>query len=565
MKSEIEIFIDDKKIICQQGKTILEAALENGIEIPTLCFHSDLGIKASCRICAVKVEGKKNFYMACSTVAENGMKITTDSLEIRKSRKTNLELIFSQHCEECGDCVSRFDCRLLDLADKYGAKITRFQDRKKKFPVYKFGPALIFDSSKCIDCRNCIEVCDKQGVEFLKIKKKGNFFQVCPSKEKNKNCVYCGQCIIHCPAGAFEAVGEFEEIEKPFKKKNKKIIFQFAPSIRTTIGEEFGFEPGLDITGKLVAGIKKLGANKVFDVSVGADFTTMEEGSELIERMNGFGKLPLITSCCPAWVRFVEIYFPEFIPNLASTRPPHVILGGLVKTFWAKKENIKPKNIIVVSIMPCVSKKYEIKRKELKIGDFFPVDFVLTTRELSRLFLKNKINLKKIEPQGPDSPFSEPSGSGLIYGASGGVMESALRLVCMDLTGIILPEIDYGKSGSLKEAEVKIGNKKIRIAVANGLGAGRKILEKLKNNPGLYDYIEVMACPGGCIGGGGQPLPTEEKLRTKRVEGLRSADKNKIIRTAGKNPVVKEIYENFLNSKEIVKKICHTGYSRKKK
>jgi iron-only hydrogenase group A len=564
----IQITINGKKIKAEEGQAILEVAEDNGIEIPALCYHSDLEIQSSCRLCLVEIKGKKGLHTSCSTKAEQGMEIVTESPEIEKARKINLELIFSQHREECYDCIWNFNCQLLKLAKKYNLKITRFRDRKEKYPVYQFGPSVIFDSSKCIDCRNCVDVCKKQGVNFLEIRKKGHQFQIVPTEDKNKDCIYCGQCIVHCPVGAFEAVGEFEDVEKPLQDKNKIVIVQFAPSIRSSIGEEFNLPPGSIVTGKLVAGLRKLGFNKVFDVSVGADVTTVEEANELIERIEGKKVLPMFTSCCPAWVKFLEFNYPEFIPNLTSVRSPHIILGGLIKTFWAGKENIDPKNITVVSIMPCVSKKYEIKRSELKVNGLDPVDYVLTTRELAFLFSKHDIDLKGIKPEKADDPLGSPTGAGVIYGASGGVMESALRTAYEKITNKKLPKVEFEQMRGLegiKKASVKINGRKIRTAVVNGTGNARVVLEELKKNPKLYDYVEVMACFGGCIGGGGQPVPANSKIRKERAEGLYRIDTKKEVRSAHENPVIKEVYKEFLNNKEIIHNICHTKYSQKKR
>ncbi|NQV00754.1 MAG: (2Fe-2S)-binding protein [Parcubacteria group bacterium] len=564
---KIQVIIDSKKIDCLEGQTILKVAWKNKIKIPALCYHSDLKIKANCRMCLVEIKGKKGLYTSCSTRVEPDMEVTTESAKINRARKINLELIFAQHCEECDDCIWDFNCQLLKLADKYGVDKARFPNRKKGYPVYQFGPSLIFDSSKCIDCRNCVDVCHQQGVDFLKIKEKGHLFQVVPTKNEKKDCIYCGQCIVHCPVGAFEAVGEFEDVEKPLQDKNKVVVFQFAPAIRTSIGEEFDLPRGSIMTEQLVAGIKKLGVDKVFDTCVGADFTTTEEANEFAEKLEK-GTTPCLTSCCPAWVKFVEFNYPEFIPNLATTRSPQVILGGLIKTYWAKKENIDPKKITVVSVMPCVAKKYEIKKEELEINGIKPVDYVLTTRELAYLFKKYKIDLAKISPQKIDDPLGIPSGAGVIYGASGGVMESALRTAYEKMTKTELSNVKFeqvrGAKG-IKKAVIDINGKSVKIAVVNGIGNAKKILEELKENPKLYDGVEVMACFGGCIGGGGQPVPADKEIRQKRAEGLYKIDDKKEIRLAHKNPIVKKVYKDFLNSEEIIHSVCHTSYSPKKR
>jgi iron-only hydrogenase group A len=551
----MEVIINGKTVIAETGETILSVAERNGFEIPTLCFHPDVRIGASCRICVVKVNDK--MVPSCSTKVEEGMDIIISNEEIEKARKINLELLFSQHQEECLDCIWNTNCKMLDLAKKYNVEINRFKDRKKDYPVYKFGPSLEFDSSKCIDCRNCVDICKKQGVEYLEIKGKGHLFEVVPSQKEDKECVYCGQCIIHCPAGAFEAVGEFEGSEQPFKDKNKTIIFQIAPSVRSTIGEEFGLEYGTVSTKKLVSSLFKIGADKVFDVSTGADFTTIEESKEFLERVEK-EELPMFTSCCPAWVRFVEFYYPEFIPNLTTVRSPHIILGAVIKKYYAESEKIDPQNIMVVSVMPCVAKKYEIERKELNHNGIRPVDYVMTTREVGRLLKKNKIDFVNIEEKELDNPFGEPSESGVTYGASGGVMQSAFY----NISGkeAVFTEISKG----LKVAEVDFNGKKLKLAVVHGLGNAKKVLEELKKDPKKYDYVEAMACYGGCIGGGGQSVPTEEEIRKKRKEGLSNASREGKIRKASDNVYVKKIYEDFL-SKEDVQKLFYTKFFQAQK
>ena len=562
--NKIKIKINGKEYSVNVGQTILEVAKKNKIEIPSLCHHPDLEPSSSCRMCLVEIKGVKDLKTSCSFKVEDGMEIMTESPRIQKARKTNLELIFSQHQEECSDCVWFYNCQLLKMAKKFDIKINRFPDRKTNRKINQCG-AIIFDQTKCIDCRNCVEICP---VDFLEVEGRGAEIGITESTAENKECINCGQCILHCPVGAIEGLGEFEYINDPFKDKNKTVVVQFAPSIRTSIGEEFGLPYGEIVTEKLVAGMKKLGFDKVFDTSVGADFTTMEEAGELKERLSKNEKLPAFSSCCPSWVKFVEFYYPEFIPNLCTSRSPQIMLGGLIKTFWAEKEKIDPKNIVVVSIMPCVSKKYEIKREEMKIDGMFPVDYVLTTRELAYLFKKNKIDLKNIEPQVADDPFGMPTGAGVIYGASGGVFESALRTAYFKITGKNLENIEIKEIRGLqgvKKRELKIGDLTVKTVIVNGIRNAKKMLEELKKDPKAFDTMEVMACPGGCIGGGGQPVPTDGEIRQKRANALYEIDEKKELRLAHENPAINKIYKEYLTSEDIIKPIFHTKFSPKKK
>ncbi len=525
---QIKVLINKKEFKGKRGETILQIASRNNIDIPNLCYHPDVEASGSCRLCLVQVN--KEYVTACNTQIRPGMEIVTSSKEIEKLRKINLELIFAQHIKECHDCVWLDDCKILKLAEKYDLKKDRFGNRKKNFPVHNFGCSLIFDSSKCIDCKNCIKVCEQQDVKYLKIQEKKHMFEVVPNKERD--CIFCGQCITHCPAGAFEAVGEFEDIEKPFLKKGKYVFFQIAPAIRTSLGESFGFQPGENVLKKIAASLYQLGADKVFDVSVGADFTTVEEAEELKQRLENKKNLPLMTSCCPAWVEFVKKYYPKFIPNLTSVKSPHIISGTLLKTYYSQEQKIDPKKIIVVSVMPCVSKKHEIEIKQLKINGLKPVDYVLTTRELVRLIKRKKIDFKKIKPRELDNPFSDSSGAGIIFGQTGGVAIAALRTIFNKNIKVKFKEIEPG----IKEAKVN----GIKIAIVYGTKKAAKILNQAKK----YDFIEVMACPGGCVGGGGQPLPSNKEIIKKRAQGILKLDQKKKNRMAHLNPVIKKYSKN---------------------
>ncbi|MFH1423572.1 MAG: [FeFe] hydrogenase, group A [Candidatus Nealsonbacteria bacterium] len=561
----MQITFNGKKIAAVEGRTILETARANGIDIPSLCYHPDLEVKASCRLCLVSIRGKRGLQTACSTPVEPEMEIVSESAEINQTRKTNLELLFAQYKKSLGAWDANPE--LLRLAKKYQIDVQRFSDRKKHYPKYQFGPAVLFDTSKCIDCRNCVDACRQQSVNFLEVKEKKTFFQPTPSQDKKTDCIYCGQCVVHCPVAALSAVPEFNEVEKALKQKGKTVVFQFAPSIRTSIGEEFNLPSGAVVTEKIVGALKALGAEKVFDTSVGADFTSTEEAKELVEKIQT-GKGVCLSSCCPSWVKYVEFFYPEFVHCLATTRSPQVILGGLIKTYFAGKDKIDPKKIVVVSIMPCTAKKYEIRRKELEINGMKPVDYVLTTRELTHLFKKHDIDLKSVKPEKADDPLGLPTGGGVIYGASGGVAESALRSAHLIMSKTNLPKIEFTELRGLqgiKKALIKMGDRTVKMAVINGIGNAKIILDELKKDPKAYDAVEVMACPGGCIGGGGQPVPTDGEIRSKRASSLYEIDAKKQERIAHLNPVVKEVYKDYLTSEKIIKTVCHTNYAPKKK
>ena len=549
---QVKIKINSESFSVNKGKTILAAALENNIEIPHLCWHPDIEPKAKCGMCIVEVKGKDNFVKACETKISEGMEIFTESKELEMVRKNNLSILLENHLLECDDCVWFLHCKLLELTKKYG--LSPKGKNKATDKIFQVG-TIVFDQTKCIGCQNCVDVCP---VGYLEI---GNNNKI--KLSETKECINCGQCIIHCPVGAIEGVGEFEELDNFIKDKDKITVVQFAPSIRTSIGEEFGMKKGEIVTGQLVAGLKKLGFDYVFDTALGADFTTIEESDELIKRLKTNKNLPAMSSCCPAWVKFLEFYHPELIDNLCTSRSPQVMLGGIVKNYWCHKKNIDPKNVFVVSIMPCVAKKFEIKRPELEIEGQKPVDCVLTTRELFRLFKKKGIDLKNIKPQEADDPLGNPSGAGVIYGSSGGVFESAFRTAYFKMTGRELPKNTIkeirGVEG-IKYKEIGVNGRLVKICVVNGIKNAKKVIDEIKKNPKDYDAVEVMACPGGCIGGGGQPLPTTKEIIRKRSGSLYDIDELKEVKSAHQNKKVKKIYNEFFKDEKIRKKILHTKF-----
>ncbi len=568
---KVKIKINGKTVSCNKEDTVLQAAKSIGIDIPSLCHHEDFACKANCRVCVVEMKDKNRLQTSCATRVEEGMEVITDSEKVRKSRKMNLELIFAEHVEKCGTCVWRFECKLLKYAEKYKLQITRFRDRKGKRKTYKFANAVEIDGSQCIDCRNCIEACSTlQDIDYLELKGKGSDQEIVPTKDKKKHCILCGQCAVHCPVSAAQEQTAWEKVEAVINDENKIVVAQFAPSIRVSIGEDFGMEPGRNVTGKVVTGLRELGFDYVFDVNYGADITTMVEAEELINRVKNKGVLPMTTSCCPAWVNYVEFYRPDLIPNLTTARSPHIHSGGIIKTYWANKIGVHPSKIKVVSIMPCTAKKYEAYRPEMKIDGQLPVDYVLTNREFSFMMKKNYIDLAKLKSGKADSPIGEYTGAAAIYGASGGVMESALRtteyLICKgtdyELKNKRIDFKDVRGVEGLKEATLTMAGVDVNVAVVNGIGNIKKVLEKFDK----YHYIEVMACPGGCIGGGGQPIPTNWEIRKKRIAALYQHDKNLKIRKAHENKsAVKAL--DWLKKKghKFEHGVLHTDYKKKTK
>lgn len=579
MEKLINITIDNQKVSVPEGTTILEAAKMAGIDIPTLCFLKDINEIGDCRMCIVKVEGRKGFATSCIQKVEEGMIVKTHTPEIIEARHVMLDLIISNHDKDCLTCTRMGNCELQALAAKFGIQTIEFKGERKEYPIDDFSPAIVKDPNKCILCRRCVAVCKNiQKIGAIDCGNRGFDSSISTSYNKSlkdTNCVYCGQCIEACPTSALREKVNIDEVWAKLKDPDVRVIVQTAPSIRVALGEEFKMPIGTNVTGKMVTALKRLGFDKVFDTNTGADFTIMEEANELIERLKENDNIPMMTSCCPAWVRYIEIHYPELVSHLSTCKSPHQMLGALIKAYYAKKENIEPEKIFVVSVMPCIAKKYERQRKELSNNGLFDVDSVITTRELARMIKYANIRFDSLEDSEFDNPLGESTGAAAIFGTTGGVMEAALRTAQDILTGKELDKIDFesvrGEQG-IKRATININGKDIKVVAASGLGNAQKIIEEIKSGKADYQFVEIMACPGGCIMGGGQPIKNSRtranvNIRKLRADSIYSIDEKSKIRKSHENPVVKKVYEEFLESPGSYRaeKLLHTIYEKKYK
>lgn len=570
--SNVTLWINDTEVTVPRGTTILEAANKAGVKIPTLCYHPDLSIKANCRICIVEIEGGKKYYPACSTEVWDGIKVRTNSVEILKAREQILELILANHPQECLTCVRNKKCDLQNLAEEYGIWDVQLDKTSKTKPIDISSKYIIRDANKCILCNRCVEVCN----EIQSIGAIGGALRSVDYCIKtpydlpldHNKCVFCGQCTTVCPVGAIYERDDTEKVWEALDDPDKHVIVQTAPAVRVSIGEEFGLEPGSIVTGQLVAALRRLGFDKVFDTDFTADLTIIEEGNELIHRLSNGGTLPMITSCSPGWINFIETFYPHLLGHLSTCKSPQQMFGALAKTYYAEKIGVDPEKIFVVSIMPCLAKKYESGREEMKSSGFRDVDVVLSTRELARMFKKAHIDLQNLQPEEYDAPLGITTGAGVIFGATGGVMEAALRTVYEVVTNKELENINFtevrGMQG-IKEAEVDLDGTKVKVAVAHGLSNARKIMDMINEGKCDYQFIEVMCCPGGCIGGGGQPYGATNEKRAKRIQAIYTADENMAIRKSHENPAIKTLYEEFLEKPlgEKSHHLLHTHYKKR--
>ena len=571
----VNLTIDGKNVEVPEGTTILQASAKLGIEIPTLCYLKEINEIGDCRMCLVEVEGKRGFATSCIQKAENGMIVHTKTPEVLEARKTMLDLILSNHHQDCENCVRNENCELQELINQFDKEKTVYDGTKNTYEIDDKSPSIVRDPNKCILCRRCVSMCNKvQKIGAIGVTERG--FKSCVSTVGHNslndvNCTFCGQCIEVCPTGALAEKDSTQIVWDKINDKGTYVIVQTAPSIRVALGEEFGMPIGTNVEGKMVNALKQMGFNKVFDTNTGADFTIVEEGTEFIKRLNNNDNLPMITSCCPGWVKYIEMNYPENINHLSSCKSPHEMFGALLKTYYAEKEGIDPSSIFVVSVMPCIAKKYERQREEMKQD----VDAVITTRELARMIKQAKIDFVNLDDANFDDPMGEATGSAAIFGVTGGVMEAALRSGSEIITGKPLDKITFeqvrGEKG-IKRAEIKIGDQKVKVVVAHGLANAQTIMEEIKSGKADYQFVEIMACPGGCITGGGQPIKSakiqeEVDVHKKRAEAMYSIDEKSVIRKSHENPVLKQIYKDFLGEPngELAHKLLHTRYSKKDK
>lgn len=590
MTKQINLKINGVACTVDEGTTILEAAKKLNFKIPTLCYHKDLCVAGNCRVCVVEVPGTVKLPAACATPCTDGLEVVTNSLKVRNARRHIIQMLLAEHNANCTQCYRNGNCELQTLASDYKIMTQEFIDLQveKRFTVDMFSPSIIKDDSRCIRCQRCVRTCaELQGVNALTVAYKGDKMKISTFFEKSivdVVCTNCGQCINHCPTGALIERNYIEDVWEAIADPNKHVVVQTAPAVRIGLGEELGYAPGTRVTGKLVASLKSLGFNSVLDTDFTADLTILEEGTELLTRLKKVlvdkdetVKLPLATSCSPGWIKFIEHIFPEYLGNLSTCKSPQQMFGTLAKTYYAQARNIDPSKIVSVSIMPCTAKKFEASRPEMHDSGFRDVDYVLTTRELAIMIKQAGIEFMKLDDDKYDRLMGDSTGAGVIFGATGGVMEAALRTVYEIVTGRDVPFADLnitpvrGMDG-VKEASVLIENPikqwafldgiELKCAIAHGLVNAKKVMESVKNGTSNYHFVEVMACPGGCLGGGGQPIPTNPEIRKKRMEAIYAEDQGAELRKSHQNPEVIKLYKDFLQSPNSKKAhhLLHTGY-----
>lgn len=575
----VNLKINGMSVSVPEGYTILQAAKEVNIEIPSLCYLKDVNCIGACRVCVVEVKGRKGLVASCVYPVEEGIEVLTNTPAVRESRKTTIELILSTHHKKCLSCVRGNNCELQKIAFDYGVDEDRFAQEEIQYEIDDHSPYIIRDNNKCILCRRCTAACNKiQGIGAIGEIGRGYKVHIDCAFEKSLGeapCVGCGQCIVVCPVGALNEKSNIDEVWDAIADPEKKVVFFTAPSIRATLGECFDMPIGTNVEGQMVAAIRRLGVDSVFNMDVTADLTIMEEATEFIERIKNLETLPMFTSCCPGWVKFVEHYYPDFIPNLSTCKSPQQMFGAVLKSYYAHKMGIDPKKLYVVSVIPCTAKKFECARSEENTFNFRDVDVSLTTRELAKMIKGAGMKFADLPKEKFDDPFETASGAGTIFGATGGVMEAALRTAADIIEGGSSKKIDFKEirgTAGIKEANYTIGGKSFKIAVVSGLANARTVLEALRSGEKKYDFVEVMACPGGCINGGGQPIQGDSvrnyvDLKSLRAKALYDSDKKNKLRKSHESPVIKMLYDEYFDApgKHRAHRLLHTSYVKREK
>ncbi len=580
MENMINVKINGIAVSVPKGSTVLEAARACGVEIPTLCFMKEKNEIGACRICVVEANEGRGFRIVTSCVypASEGMEVLTNSAKIQKARKTTLELMLSTHEKKCLSCVRSTNCELQKLCREYGVEESTFEGFKPHYEIDDSSPHLVRDNNKCILCRRCIAACNEQYVGVIGANDRGidtNIGSAFRLKLNDVPCISCGQCTVVCPTGALVEKDDTAKIWEALGDPDKHVIFQTAPAVRATLGECFGMPIGTNVEGKMVAAIRRLGVEKIFDTNFGADLTIVEEANELIERVKNGGTLPMITSCSPGWVKFCEYYYPDMLKHLSSCKSPQQMTGAVIKTYYAEKMGWDPESIVNVSVMPCTAKKFEIGRDDENGAGVPDVDIAITTRELGRMIDRAGIRFTELADEEYDNPLGEDSGAAVIFGATGGVMEAALRTANDWITGKDNDNIEYkevrGTQG-LKEATYKMGDLDVKVAVASGAAAAKVVMDKMKSGDCDWTFVEIMGCPGGCVNGGGQPIQPQRvrdeiDLKAVRAKALYDQDKASALRKSHESPIIKTLYGEFFDGfgGHKAHKLLHTSYTARKK